>query len=37
MSSWKDETAVEANMLKNAMDLEFLIPVQIIKVPNLIY
>ncbi|XP_060855231.1 zinc finger MYM-type protein 1-like [Metopolophium dirhodum] len=32
MSSWKDVTAVEANMLRNAMDSEFLISVQIIKV-----
>ncbi|XP_060855729.1 zinc finger MYM-type protein 1-like [Metopolophium dirhodum] len=37
MSSWKDVTAVEANMLRNAMDSEFLISVQIIKVPNSIY
>ncbi|XP_050064719.1 zinc finger MYM-type protein 1-like, partial [Aphis gossypii] len=32
MSSWKDVTAVEANMLRNTMDSEFLISVQIIKV-----
>jgi len=37
ISSWKDVTAVEANMLRNAMDSEFLISVQIIKVPNSIY
>jgi len=32
MGNWKDVTAVDANMLKNAMDSEFLVSVQIIKV-----
>jgi len=32
MGNWKDVTAVDANMLKNAMDSEFLVSEQIIKV-----
>jgi len=32
MGNWKDVTAVDAHMLKNAMDSEFLVSVQIPRV-----
>jgi hypothetical protein len=32
MAKWRDGTAIDANMLKNAMDSEFLVSVTIIKV-----